>query len=161
MTAQEATRAAQEVPAVISGSVNLLRFTEALARAGIVGRFDRARGVLVIEPVGPVVAPCLHCGGTGLEEDARCEFCDGTGRDARVEPAKVGRLAGAALAAVLALTGCATCERHPVACTAAVAIIGTSIALSLRHTHGRAAGGCLGYYEEQGASAAQAAFDCR
>ena len=37
-----------------------------------------------------------------------------------------------ALVAVLALTGCATCERHPLACSAAAAIVGTSIALSVR-----------------------------
>lgn len=65
---------ATEVPAMIAGSVNLLRFTEALARAGIVGRYDPVRHVLVIQP-----APerCRACGGTGLDDDARCEFCDG------------------------------------------------------------------------------------
>ena len=41
---------ANEVPAVIAGSVNLMAFSGALARAGIVGRFDRDRGALVIEP---------------------------------------------------------------------------------------------------------------
>lgn len=41
---------AGEVSAVIAGSVNLLKFTEALARAGIVGRFDSDRRVLVLEP---------------------------------------------------------------------------------------------------------------
>lgn len=41
---------ATEVPAIIAGSVNLMRFSEALAVAGIVGRFDSDRGVLVIEP---------------------------------------------------------------------------------------------------------------
>lgn len=48
---------------MIAGSVNLLRFSEALARAGIIGRYDAPRGVLVIEP-----APerCRACGGTGL-----------------------------------------------------------------------------------------------
>lgn len=40
---------ASEVPAVIAGSVNLLRFSEALALAGLVGRHDADRGVLVIE----------------------------------------------------------------------------------------------------------------
>jgi hypothetical protein len=45
------TRRALEVPAVIAGSVNLLKFSEALARAGIVGRYDSARALLVIEPV--------------------------------------------------------------------------------------------------------------
>lgn len=49
----------------------------------------------------------------------------------------MSRVAGgvATVAALVSLTGCATCPRHPVACTAAVAIIGTSVALSLRH-HG-------------------------
>ena len=72
---------AREVPAVIAGSVNLMRFSEALARAGIVGRFDSARGLLVIEPALTLPARCLECGGTGFDEDAACEFCDGTGRE--------------------------------------------------------------------------------
>ena len=38
------------VPALIAGSVNLLRFSEALARAGLVGRHDADRGALIIEP---------------------------------------------------------------------------------------------------------------
>jgi hypothetical protein len=42
---------AHDVPAVIAGAVNLMRFfSEALARAGLVGPHDAARGVLVIEP---------------------------------------------------------------------------------------------------------------
>ncbi|MGC8517385.1 MAG: hypothetical protein ACP5P4_02495 [Steroidobacteraceae bacterium] len=41
---------ASEVPAVIAGRVNLLKFSEALARAGVVGRHDADRGALVIEP---------------------------------------------------------------------------------------------------------------
>ena len=44
------TEAHTEVPAVIAGSVNLLKFSEALARAGLIGRHDADRGVLVIEP---------------------------------------------------------------------------------------------------------------
>ena len=68
---------ASEVPAVIAGSVNLLKFSEALARAGIVGRYDSARGVLVIEPVPE---RCRACGGSGLDDDARCDFCAGAGR---------------------------------------------------------------------------------
>lgn len=53
MATRESTAPAvaySEVPAMIAGSVNLMRFSEALARAGIVGRFDPHRGVLVIEP---------------------------------------------------------------------------------------------------------------
>jgi len=46
--------AQSEVPAVIAGSVNLLRFSEAIARAGLVGRHDADRGVLVIEPAQSV-----------------------------------------------------------------------------------------------------------
>lgn len=38
------------MPALIAGSVNLLAFSGALAQAGIVGRFDADRGILVIEP---------------------------------------------------------------------------------------------------------------
>jgi hypothetical protein len=40
---------ALEVPAVIAGSVNLRAFSRARAQTGIVGRYDAARGVLVIE----------------------------------------------------------------------------------------------------------------
>lgn len=36
---------------------------------------------------------------------------------------------------MLTISGCATCERHPVACTAAVAVVVTSIALSVDHGH--------------------------
>jgi hypothetical protein len=39
-----------------------------------------------------------------------------------------------ALLAALSLTGCATCEHHPIGCSAAVAVIGTSIALSANHS---------------------------
>ena len=72
---------ALEVPAVIASSVNLVRFSEALARAGLAGRHDAVRGVLVIEPVP---ARCPECGGTGFDEDSRCDFCDGTGREERI-----------------------------------------------------------------------------
>jgi len=75
-----ARRQALEVPAVIAGSVNLVAFSGALAQAGIVGRFDADRGILVIEPALTLPARCLECGGTGFDEDAACEFCDGTGR---------------------------------------------------------------------------------
>lgn len=98
----------QGVPAVIAGSVNLMRFSEAIARAGLVGRHDAVRGVLVIEPAdapckhrwAPTsarevdqcidcgerrasahAARCLECGGTGFDEDAACDVCDGTGRE--------------------------------------------------------------------------------
>jgi hypothetical protein len=76
------------------------------------------------------------------------------------------RLAGAALGAVLVLIGgCATCERHPIACAAAVAIIATSVALSVRHHDGPGVppwlSGCLAYYRGQGASPGQAVIDCR
>lgn len=74
---------ALEVPAVIAGSVNLLKFSEALARAGLIGRYDAGRGILVIEPAIPAARRCLHCSGTGFEEDAACEFCGGTGREAQ------------------------------------------------------------------------------
>ncbi|MHB1871754.1 MAG: hypothetical protein ACYCT1_13015 [Steroidobacteraceae bacterium] len=72
---------ALEVPAVIAGSVDLVRFSGALARAGIAGRFDSARGLLVIEPAVAPPARCPECGGSGFDEDARCDFCDGTGRE--------------------------------------------------------------------------------
>ena len=40
-----------------------------------------------------------------------------------------------ALTLSLILAGCATCERHPVACAAAVGVVGTSIALSVNRHH--------------------------
>lgn len=43
---------------------------------------------------------------------------------------KVALLITVCLATIIWLGGCATCERHPVACTAAVGIVATSIALS-------------------------------
>ena len=63
------------VPAVIAGNVDLMRLSNALSRAGIVGRFDGSRDVLIIE-----AAPerCRACGGTGLDDDAKCELCDGS-----------------------------------------------------------------------------------
>ena len=48
------TVAQSEVPAVIAGSVNLLKFSEALALAGLIGRHDADRGALVIEPAEQV-----------------------------------------------------------------------------------------------------------
>ena len=72
---------ALEVPAVIAPSVNLMRFSEALALAGLVGRHDASRGVLVIQPAVVPPARCLECGGTGFDEDARCDVCDGTGHE--------------------------------------------------------------------------------
>jgi hypothetical protein len=37
------------------------------------------------------------------------------------------------LTLILTLTGCATCERHPVECGVVVGIVATSIALSVNH----------------------------
>ncbi len=123
------TVAQSEVPAVIAGNVNLLKFSEALALAGLIGRHDADRSLLVIEPAQearkpvpawsgmavyngwteaeralwhrvaasavpadavaafeaaaeePALPRCMECGGTGFEEDAACELCDGTGRE--------------------------------------------------------------------------------
>ena len=41
---------ALETRAVIAGNVNLIRFSEAPARADLVGRHDADRGILVIQP---------------------------------------------------------------------------------------------------------------
>lgn len=43
------------------------------------------------------------------------------------------------LAALLALSGCATCERHPIVCTVAAGVVIGSIAASEWHS-----GGCVG-----------------
>ena len=37
------------------------------------------------------------------------------------------------IAVALSLVGCATCERHPIACTAAVAFVAGSIAIAAEH----------------------------
>ena len=42
--------AQSDVPALIAGSVPLVRLTEALARSGLTTRHDADRGLLVIEP---------------------------------------------------------------------------------------------------------------
>ena len=39
-----------EVPALIAGSVPMVRLSEALARAGLTARHDGDRGLLIIEP---------------------------------------------------------------------------------------------------------------
>ena len=46
--------AASEVPAVIAGNIPVVSLAEALARAGLVGRHDADRHVLVIEPAAAV-----------------------------------------------------------------------------------------------------------
>ena len=106
---------AVEVPAAIAGSVNLMAFSGALAQAGIVGRYDADRGILVIEPARarcshrwaptsarefdacidcgerrPSVhaAHCPECGGPGFQGDEVCGFCEGSGRAAQAEPAR-------------------------------------------------------------------------
>lgn len=53
-TAPTAHSRSLDLPAVIAGSANLLKLSEALARAGLVGRHDADRGVLVIEPAREV-----------------------------------------------------------------------------------------------------------
>lgn len=40
-----------------------------------------------------------------------------------------------AVSAVIALSGCATCERHPVECGVVVGIVATSIAISVNQHH--------------------------
>ena len=45
-----------EAPAIIAGSVPLVRLSEALARSGLTARHDADRGVLVIEPAATMRA---------------------------------------------------------------------------------------------------------
>ena len=52
-----AIRNPTEVPAVIAGSVPLVRLSEALARAGLTARHDADRRMLEIEPAAGVAAP--------------------------------------------------------------------------------------------------------
>jgi hypothetical protein len=52
---------ALEVPAAIAGSVNLMAFSGALAQAGIVGRYDADRGILVIEAAKDREPPRHDC----------------------------------------------------------------------------------------------------
>ena len=67
------------LPVLVAPPVRLIVLAAALARAGI--SMQLRDGVLRIEPArSPGGERCPHCGGTGLEEDAACEFCNGTGR---------------------------------------------------------------------------------
>ncbi len=61
---------ALEVPAAIAGSVNLMAFSGALAQAGIVGRFDADRGILIIEPVR-AREPAVATGGVQSPQQVR------------------------------------------------------------------------------------------
>jgi hypothetical protein len=45
-----------DVPAAISGIVSVVAFSAALAHAGLVGRYDAQRALLVIEPAGSTSA---------------------------------------------------------------------------------------------------------
>ena len=65
-----AIRNPTEVPAVIAGNVPLVRLSEALARAGLVGRHDADRGMLVIEPVEGLAAPQPAKVATLIPQDA-------------------------------------------------------------------------------------------
>ncbi len=59
---------AGEVRAVIAGNVNLLKLSAALAQAGLIGRHDADRGVLVIEPLAtlkPVIPADAEVGMRG------------------------------------------------------------------------------------------------
>lgn len=64
----EATRRAQNALAWLRADC------PALARAELL----KAARVLEEAQEGP--RRCVECGGTGFDEDARCDFCDGTGR---------------------------------------------------------------------------------
>lgn len=46
----------------------------------------------------------------------------------------------AIVAVSVLLTGCATCERHPIGCAAAVGFVATSIALSVNQSAGSGGG---------------------
>lgn len=45
------------------------------------------------------------------------------------------------LIVAMMLSGCATCERHPVYCSAGVGILATSVALSVHHADDRSQDG--------------------
>ena len=79
-----------ELSAVIAGNVNLLRFSEALARAGLVGRHDADRGVLVIEPA--------HAAGVKIPADAELGIA-WYNRLSRAERIRWHRAAGSAVPA--------------------------------------------------------------
>lgn len=49
------------------------------------------------------------------------------------------RLKAITLLIIAALGGCATCRTHPVACTVAVGVVATSVALSAGHHRDEAA----------------------
>lgn len=66
------------LPVLVAPPVRLIVLAAALARAGI--SMQLRDGVLRIEPARSPDPRCPPCAGTGLEEDAACEFCNGTGR---------------------------------------------------------------------------------
>ena len=57
---------ASEVPALIAGSVPLVRLSEALARAGLTARHDADRGALVIEPAQSAKSVIPHDAELGM-----------------------------------------------------------------------------------------------
>jgi len=66
--------------------------------------------------------------------------------------------------AVLALSGCAICREHPIACGVGAAIVAGSIATTIALHHRQPLGGtagCIEYYEQRGATPAEAQHDCR
>lgn len=69
-------------PPEVARAIRRAQNAVALLRAGCPSLAKRellkAAQVLEVVHVGPI--RCPECGGTGFDEDARCDFCDGTGR---------------------------------------------------------------------------------
>ena len=70
-------------PPGIAEAVRRAQNAVALLRAGCpsLGRLELLKAAGMLESAPPVPLRCPECGGTGFDEDARCDFCDGTGRE--------------------------------------------------------------------------------
>ncbi len=82
--------AQSDVPALIAGSVPMVRLSEALARSGLTARHDADRGVLVIEPA--------HAAGVKIPADAELGIA-WYNRLSRAERIRWHRAAGSAVPA--------------------------------------------------------------
>ena len=65
------------------------------------------------------------------------------------------------LLVALSLTGCAACREHPAVCAVTVGAVVAAGFIAAHQHHESAATGCIGYYERQGATPAEAQHACR
>ena len=70
-------------PPGIAEAVRRAQNAVALLRAGCpsLGRLELLKAARALDCAPAAPLRCPECGGTGFDEDARCDFCDGTGRE--------------------------------------------------------------------------------